>query len=88
MSVILTKPIVVCFDNHEITCLDAKDVESAVRQLLCSYCTCDYKFTTREKEDKVKVKVTAIEKFRFPEHQCKNNHRPYHGRTKYIKVKE
>jgi len=84
----MSKPIVVCFDATEITFRDQQDVNSAVSSLLCDYCTCDWIFTAKEKEDKVKIKVTAIKKYRFPEHRCQNKLRPYHGRTKYIKLKE
>lgn len=83
----MSKPIIVCFKNDEIVTAKA-EIQDAVQSLLCTYCTLDWKYNVEENENEIKVKMTRIEKHKFPEHKCNNKLAPCDGKIKYYKCKD
>jgi len=66
------KTTIVCFKNKEIPVMGL-DASEAVTSLLCRYCTIDWDY---ELQDNGKIKVTKIQKCKFPEHKCDNKLKP------------
>lgn len=81
----MNKSIIVCFKNTEIPSTKTS-VSEAVEALLCTYCTLDWKYDVQESANEVRVKVTMIEKHKFPEHKCKNTLAPCGKRITYYKA--
>lgn len=46
----MSKPIIVCFKNAEIPTTNT-NIQDAVRSLLCTYCTLDWKYNVEENEN-------------------------------------